>query len=376
MFTLVRNLFAYRNFFLLLLKKNIVMPINKNALLRYRTIDRCLQNRYRRWTLDNLIEACSDALYEFTGKSDYVSKRTIQLDIQKMRSDELGYCAPIVVRDNKYYEYADPNYSITNTPLTSEDMQMMVEAVAILKQLSGFSEFSGMEDIVGKLEDHVGMAKSKQQPVIFYERNDGLKGLNYISPLYDAIIAKRPILIKYQSFRAKGATEFVFSPYCLKEFRNRWFVFGKRYGMKMLLNLALDRIINISVAPVDAEYIIDEKFDPTTYFDNMVGVSKSPKNKPLSIVFLAKSELVPYIETKPFHKSQCIVKRNNDGSAIFKLNVVLNYEIERDLISCGESIKVLKPRLLVKHICRRMKAAADQYNVTTKPKMNVLKKVS
>lgn len=79
------------------------MPVNKNALLRYRTIDRCLQNRYRRWTLDDLIEACSDALYEFTGKSDSVSRRTVQLDIQKMRSEELGYCAPIVVRENRYY---------------------------------------------------------------------------------------------------------------------------------------------------------------------------------------------------------------------------------------------------------------------------------
>lgn len=40
------------------------MPVNKNALIRYKTIDRCLRNKYRRWTLDDLVEACSDALYE------------------------------------------------------------------------------------------------------------------------------------------------------------------------------------------------------------------------------------------------------------------------------------------------------------------------
>lgn len=36
------------------------MPANKNALIRYKTIDNCLRNRYRRWTLENLVEACSD----------------------------------------------------------------------------------------------------------------------------------------------------------------------------------------------------------------------------------------------------------------------------------------------------------------------------
>ena len=75
------------------------MPRNKNALLRYRTIDRCLRNTGRRWTLQDLVDACSDALYEYEGKQDLVSTRTVQLDIQMMRSDRLGYEAPIEVYD-------------------------------------------------------------------------------------------------------------------------------------------------------------------------------------------------------------------------------------------------------------------------------------
>ena len=76
------------------------MPVNKNALLRYKTIDRCLRNKYRRWTLDDLVEACSDALYEMEGITRGVSVRTVQADIQMMRSDKLGYNAPIEVYDN------------------------------------------------------------------------------------------------------------------------------------------------------------------------------------------------------------------------------------------------------------------------------------
>ena len=70
------------------------MPANKNALIRYKTIDNCLRNRYRRWTLDDLVEACSDALYDMEGITKGVCARTVQMDIQIMRSDKLGYNAP------------------------------------------------------------------------------------------------------------------------------------------------------------------------------------------------------------------------------------------------------------------------------------------
>ena len=43
------------------------MPANRNALIRYKTIDNCLRNPYRRWTLEDLVDACSDALYEYEG---------------------------------------------------------------------------------------------------------------------------------------------------------------------------------------------------------------------------------------------------------------------------------------------------------------------
>jgi len=122
------------------------MASNKNALIRYKTIDKCLQNRYRKWTLEDLIEACSDALYEYEGKPTNVSKRTIQLDIQTMRSDKLGYNAPIIVVDKKYYTYEDPNYSIMNLPISSQDLEKLSETVAFLSQFKGFSHFDQLQE--------------------------------------------------------------------------------------------------------------------------------------------------------------------------------------------------------------------------------------
>ena len=73
------------------------MAVNKLALIRYKTIDNCLRNRRRKWTLDALIEKVSEALYEYEGIVKGISRRTIQGDIQMMRSDKLGYNAPIQV---------------------------------------------------------------------------------------------------------------------------------------------------------------------------------------------------------------------------------------------------------------------------------------
>ena len=108
------------------------MPANKNALIRYKTIDRCLRNRFRRWTIEDLTNACSAALNEMEGISKGVSIRTVQGDLQIMRSDKLGYEAPIEVYDRIYYRYADPNYSISDMPLTEDDCRLLKQAVEML----------------------------------------------------------------------------------------------------------------------------------------------------------------------------------------------------------------------------------------------------
>ncbi|MEL6626561.1 MAG: hypothetical protein AAFQ92_13605, partial [Bacteroidota bacterium] len=131
------------------------MPTNRNALIRYKTIDKCLQNRYRKWTLEDLIEACSEALYEYEGIDKGVSRRTVQADIQMMRSDKLGYNAPIIVLDKKYYTYEDPHFSITNIPLSEQDLSKLHETIEFMRQFRGFSHFKELDGMVQKLEDHI-----------------------------------------------------------------------------------------------------------------------------------------------------------------------------------------------------------------------------
>lgn len=133
------------------------MPANKNALIRYKTIDRCLRNKYRKWTLNDLVDACSEALYEMEGIDKGVSARTIQGDIQMMRSDKLGYYAPIEVYDNKYYRYSDPEYSIRNTPITEDDYDLIVYAVSVIEEYSKHENIKKLIDVLTKVKDKLNV---------------------------------------------------------------------------------------------------------------------------------------------------------------------------------------------------------------------------
>ncbi|MGB1037165.1 MAG: WYL domain-containing protein [Bacteroidia bacterium] len=335
------------------------MSVNKNALIRYKTIDKCLQNRYRKWTLEDLIEACSNALYEYEGIDKGVSKRTVQADIQIMRSDKLGYFAPIIVLDKKYYTYEDSNYSITNIPLTEQDLSKLTEAVEFMKQFQGFSHFRELDGMVQKLEDHIYSQKTSTQPVIDFEKNENLKGLQYLDSLYNSIIKKQAIRLTYKSFKARNANSFDFYPYLLKEFRNRWFVIGSRSREKNLLNLALDRIVALERSSIS--YVEPNGFDPTSYFQNAIGVSISPEAELMDVVLFVEHAHAPYIITKPLHHSQQVIERDSFG-VTFTYKVQHNFELEKEILSFGESIKVLEPAKLQRRINDRLLQSVSNYS--------------
>lgn len=69
---------------------------------------------------------------------------------------------------------------------------MMSEAVEVLRQFKVFSYFSGMGEIVNRLEDHVTSAKTKAIPVIDFEKNENLQGLDHLDTIYHSIVDKQP----------------------------------------------------------------------------------------------------------------------------------------------------------------------------------------
>lgn len=339
------------------------MPVNRNALIRYRTIDKCLQNRRRKWTIEDLIDACNDALYEYEGIDKSLSMRTIRLDLNAMRSDKLGYNAPIVVTDKKYYSYEDADYSITQSPLTAQDLSILQEVSHLLQQFKGFSHFNEVTEMVHKLEDKIYSEQHQQPAVIDFEKNDLLTGIELLGVLHKHILQQTTLLLTYQSFKARISSNIVFYPYLLKEYRNRWFILGMKKQSKEILTLALDRIQHIDPMPNEL-YRINKNFDPHTYFKDIVGVTKNFADKPTHIVFIATHQHAPYIKTKPIHTSQQVVETSPEG-VIFSIDVVPNFELERELLGFGEGLKVLSPNNIVRLLKRRVKLMYGVYYDST-----------
>jgi len=328
------------------------MSTNKSALIRYKTIDQCLKNRYRKWSLDDIIEKVSDALYEFEGISTGVSKRTIQADIQFMRSDKLGYNAPIVVVDRKFYTYEDENYSITQSPIKDEDVDKMKEIVSLLKQFNGFQYFDEMTELIAKLENNIYKSAKQTPNYIQFEDNKQLKGIEHLSGLYQAILNKRPLFIEYKSFKSEEVRKDMYHPYLLKEYRNRWFLITRSNKGKMLITLALDRI--------EAFYELDSKLykpyegvDFDTYYSECIGVTRTEKDRPQKIILKFNPRNAPYVITKPLHQSQQIIE-NTENGLIIRIDVIPNFELEREILGFGESIEILGPKRLKQQIQRRV----------------------
>lgn len=341
------------------------MPANKNALIRYKTIDTCLRNRYRRWTLDDLVDACCEALYDAEGITKGVSVRTVQGDIQMMRSDKLGYNAPIEVYEHKYYRYADKDFSIFNMPLSPNDFDVLQEAVEMLRQLEEFDQFREMADVVSRLQDKLAITKLGRKPIVHFDNVPDLKGLRMLNPLYNHIAHRQPLLVAYQSFKATEPQEFTLHPHLLKEFRNRWFLFGSQEGNMRLYNLPLDRIVRFE--PIyGLKYRDNPDFDPEHFFDDLIGVSKDIGKTPRRIKFWASAEQSPYIITKPLHPSQRLVSQDPaDGSCIFSIDVIINHELFSVLMSYGPGVRLISPPKSAAHIASLLRQAADQYEATT-----------
>jgi hypothetical protein len=126
------------------------MPVNLNALIRYKTIDQCLRNTYVHVDIQYLIRECSRAIYEATGKESGVSERTIRNDIRVLRSDILGFNAPIIV-ESGIYKYSNPDYSIFKT--TIAEMELLIEIQKLLVEEFHSISNKNLPFLLDKLKD-------------------------------------------------------------------------------------------------------------------------------------------------------------------------------------------------------------------------------
>ena len=335
------------------------MATNKNALLRFKTLDRCFQNTGRNYNLDDLLNEVNNTLIEDDPKSSGIKIRQLRSDIQFMRS-EAGYNAPLISKrteeesdTNKHvYFYSDPNFSIYNSPLNETEAKQMKGALELFQRFSGSPGFEWVEGMNVMLKNKFGGGDDK---VISFESNVDYTGYNWISPFFNAVVQKKVLWVTYTPFTG-GSFSFIFHPYYLKQYNGRWFIFGlnEELGIETW-TLSLDRVHAIKEAK--AAYISTD-LDWDYHFSEIIGVTRY--QKPIeTIELLFNEKRGKYAETKPLHESQ----RNKwtDKGFLVTLKLIPNLELEQVILSYGEDVEVLSPESLRLTIQNRIEQMQTVY---------------
>ncbi len=336
------------------------MATNKHAIIRYRVIDKCLRQLDKTWNWKSLAEACAKELYKVTGQKTSLSERTIKGDLQSMRNDQaLGYFAPIEYdRKEKTYYYSRRDYSITEAPLNRSDSAELKSAIGLLRQFTGFRHLEGIENIIQKLELLAYESARDEERIVHLAQPALIPGQKWLDILYDAIRKKKALMMEYQPF-GKKASSFIISPFVLKEFDNRWYVYAFNHEKQQLRTYGLERINELKKSI--SEYQNNESFDPDSYFKDIIGITLIPGKKTKKIEFKVFGNTAQYIRTKPIHHSQ-IELSSDKNECTFQIEVIPNFELESLLLSFGEQIQIKKPTALVNTIRKRSQLLNSLYS--------------
>lgn len=334
------------------------MATNKNATIRYQALNQCFQNIGRKYYIEDLIDKCNEALSDLDPGSSGVKRRQI-FDDMKFMKDSRGFNAPIEsYREGKrtYYRYDDPSFSINNQPLNEQEAQRLKESLLALSRFKGLPQFEWIEEMTIRLEQSFSLSSEKQ--VMSFEDNPFLLGREHLPTLFNAIANEKVLKITYQPFKHDDPTINEIHPYYIKQYNNRWFLFGLDSGLGKVANMAIDRVIKID--DINHKYIHNTTINFDEYFDDIIGVTMPEDQKPEKILIKIDHSTWPYVKTKPLHGSQKTKEVNEEFTTI-QIEVIPNYELESMILSYGEKMEVLQPEHLRLKIAERLKTALNLY---------------
>lgn len=316
------------------------MATNKNALLRFQVLDKCFSNFVKKYSFQDLLDIVNDTLSDDNPETSGIQTRQLREDIKFMRG-ESGYNAPIeIFRDGgkPYYRYDDKNFSINNSPLNTTEAEQLRSALSVLQRFEGAPGFEWISELRPMLQNEFGL-KGEVKTVMAFESNVDYSGYKWLPVLFNAINNKQVLKIEYKPFN-KEAFIVTFHPYFLKQYNNRWFVYGYSEEMKHFQwNLSLDRIQTI--VDFNSKYL-DDPTDWEDYLYDLIGVTRPDDAQIENIEIKVAKSQAPYIETKPLHASQKIYQQE-DGSLMVKLKLIINYELISLLLSFGNSMQIISP---------------------------------
>lgn len=336
------------------------MPTNKNAAIRYQTLDKCFRDRRHRYYMEDLIDKCEEAIYYYNGVGG-VSRRQIFEDIKFMES-ETGWSVPLDRKQDGrrvYYRYRDPDFTINAQPLTEDEARQLRSVIITLRRFRGLPSNAWVDEVISNLEWRFGL-RGNQENMIGFEQNPYLRGLNLLPDIIDAATSHQAVRITYRNYKnCDEEYTVVVHPWYIKQYNNRWFLMAYDAEADRISNYALDRIQNFNVEG-DVAYIPNKEVDFEHYFDDVFGVTIPPSDvEKIRVLLQFSKKQYPYIVSKPLHHSQEIVDAEN---RILSVEVRPTYEFTQLILSFGFDVKVLGPEPFKQEILANLRRNLQNYD--------------
>lgn len=326
------------------------MPHIKNALIRYRIIDKCIRNKYNPFpTKQDLREACEEALFG-SANGEHICNSTIEKDMNAMKME---HDAPIRYSKSKGgYYYEDPDFTINDIPLTEDDREALSFAAQTLMQFRDVPLFRQFGSAIDKIADRIMFSReSESDQFIQFETSASDGGSEFLAPLLESIKRNHLVTFDYASFVSGELKPRKALPLLLKQYRNRWYLVSYDLSKKDYITYSLDRMEGLELGLETMDRPRD--FNPDNYFKHAIGIT-SGNDKPVEVRLKVDSVAAKYLDSLPLHTSQKVREMHNDHM-IFTLKVNISEELIREILSFGGEIQVLEPKELHSEIVRRAK---------------------
>ena len=183
----------------------------------------------------------------------------------------------------------------------------------------------------------------------------------YLAPIIEALRDQYAIQMTYQGFGKSNPSTFIVEPYCVKMFKQRWYMLAHSPGDNKLRVYALDRIHELESTA--QKYKIPDNFDAEQFFRDAYGVTVlSDQQQPEQIVISIDEKQAKYLRTLPLHPSQKEIEPIN-GYPAFSFYVYPSDEFCQELFKYGSDLEVHEPEWLRKYFAKDAGKVNKMYNL-------------
>jgi len=193
-------------------------------------------------------------------------------------------------------------------------------------------------------------------------------GTQYLTTLMRAIRSRKQLLVTYHSFDRDTDSDMFFSPYCLRVFKQRWYVVGEASTHPGETRVyALDRIVDLHM--LDSDFAIPRDFSPRKFFADYYGVFTNATPCLLRIEVLPRA--AKFLRTLPLHHSQRELTpeqaqplRTCEEGVVFEYFVAPTYDFVQQLRTFGAELRVLAPLNLAQQMQQEALDVLNRYNAS------------